>query len=260
MGGGGSTAKSQTEVLNMAHYGVSQKSESTINSSCSSTAKQTNIVSIVGSRVKNLRTSQKNVAENMCKLQAMVDDQKNADLTQDTLTKISKDIEAKGGLPGSGSSSESVTKVYNQMSANIEQSKINKITKDCISNMDQQNIIQIIGSSVSDSDLNQINDSFMECISSSSEVSNMGATAAQKTDTQEDTKVKAKGMDFNDLFGSVPSFASLASLGAAAPFVVSFVPFSVCLCCLICIIIISSMSGMGGGGGNTVVYKRSNDF
>lgn len=225
-----------TQIVNANEYNVDQSTQNKIQSNCMSNTVQSNILQIVGSNVKNLRTDQSNIAKNLCKLQTMINESKTSGTQNDVLNKLAQEIESKGGLPGTGGTSRSVTQVYNRMKANVNQSTINNITKDCILNQDQRNVIQIFGSDVADANITQVNNRFVECLQGYEDVKQIDSNIANKAKAELDQSVRSSAVD------PLASFASLAA--GSLPIVISVV---ISVCCLLSIVL--SMFGGGGGGG-----------
>lgn len=248
---GQAESKVNTEIINENEFNIDQSTRNNIQSSCMSNQAQENILQIVGSKVRNLRTDQSNIAKNLCKLQTMIDDTRGTTLQNDILNQLTQQIEAKGGLPGTGGKAESITKMYNKMTANLDQSTINNITKDCIMKQDQRNVIQIFGSDVADSNLSQVNSAFVECLQGYEDIKKLDSGLANTAKAELEQSVKSSAMD------PFASFASLAISGL--PF---FIPILISLCC--CLVILSSLFGGGSGGGGsgsdtTTVYSTSYD-
>lgn len=242
---GQAESKVNTEIINENEFNIDQSTRNNINSSCMNAPTQSNIQQIVGSKVKNLRTDQSNVSKNLCKLQTMLNDTKGTTLQNDILNKLAQQIEAKGGLPGTGGKAESITKMYNKMRENLDQSTINNITKDCIMKQDQRNVIQIFGSDVSDSSLSQVNSSFAECLQEYDDVKKLDSNLANTAKAELDQSVKSSAMD---------PFASFASLTVAG--LPSLLPIILSVCCVL-ILLISMFSGGGGGSSDTTMYSSS---
>lgn len=235
---GNSESKSSTEMINNQNFNIDQSVRNRIDSDCISNTKQNNVLQIIGSKVEDLTTDQVNEVKSLCILQTVLEYEKDSSVKNDVLTAISKELEAKGGLPGMGGKSESTTKIYNKMSMNIDQSQINDITKNCIMNTKQENIIQIFGSSVKGSNFNQVNKAFVECLQNHSE----------KTGMTIDTANKAKSELDESLTSTAPGpFDSLNSIAQIYGIVVG----GIVLVCLgsSAVSAISSLGGGGGGGG-----------
>jgi hypothetical protein len=232
---GQSEAKSKTDVINLNEFDIDQSTRNKIQSDCYSNTFQKNLVQIVGSKVSDLTTDQVNEVKNLCVLQTMIENTKDAKISNDIMTKISEQLEAKGGLPGTGGKSESVSKVYNRMKMDIDQSVVNEISKNCIMNQKQENIIQIFGSNVKGSKMGQTNKNFVDCLQTYGEVTGITSDAANTAKAEFDKSVKATAMDptqslasLGQMFMVYVGAVALVFLGSSA---------------------ISAMSLGGGGGG-----------
>ena len=142
------------------------------------------------------------------------------------------------------------------MRTELSQTQINNITETCILQPKLDNVIQIMGSEVNDSTIDQVNQQFLDCIMASDIGTIQSASAEAKASNEAEQVAKATsttGLDFGSLTASSNS-ASLASLGTlAGPVGMSL--FSCLIVCIVIIISISIMFGMGmmskgsGGGG-----------
>jgi hypothetical protein len=234
MGGG---ATSVVDIINVSNFNIDQSTRNKIDSDCINNTKQNNMLQIVGSKVENLKVEQQNTVKNLCILQTMIEQTKDASATNELMAKIKEQIEAKGGIPGTAGSANSITNIYNQMNMNLDQSVVNDITKNCILNTKQENVIQIFGSNVKNADLTQVNKAFIECLQNHSEVTNMTAEAANSAKAEIDKSVKSSGINPLD---------SLASIGQIYGIVVGGIV-------LVCLgsSAISALSSVGGGGGGS---------
>lgn len=233
MGAGNST--SNTQVINTTEYNIDQSVENNIQQNCNSQQMQTNLMQIIGSSVNNLTAEQSNIAKNLCVLQTMIESTRDAGASQELMNKITEKIQSSGGLPGTGGNSESNTLMYNNLAATIDQSTLNNVTRDCILQQEQRNVLQILASDVNNSNLSQVNDAFSECIQTSEEYQAVKATVDNKTKNDLDKSVTSSGMKMD-------SSASLVSLG---------LPLIICCFVMSSIILSSNMMGKGGGGGGS---------
>lgn len=244
--GNASSSYANTEMVNENEFNIDQSTRNNIQSNCMSNQAQQNILQIVGSKVRNLNTNQSNISKNLCKLQTMINDTKGSALENDVLNKLTQKIESTGGLPGTGGTSKSITKVYNKMRANLDQSTVNNITKDCIMKQDQKNVIQIFGSDVSDSNLAQVNNAFAECLQGYEEVKNIDSSLSNTAKTELDQSLTSSAMN------PFASFASLAALGLP-----SLLPILLSICCVCIIISLVFGGGMGDMSGGESTYLSS---
>jgi hypothetical protein len=101
----------------------------------------------------------------------------------------------------------------------------------CLNEQDQSNVINIVGSRVTDSTLTQANDAIIECVSNYGAKDIIQQRAVSDTTSQTDAKAKATAEGMNPM----------------ALFLLSSLPAIIIIVC----IIISSVMGGGGGGGGT---------
>lgn len=254
MGQGATTAKNSSETIDNKSIGIDQSRFTTLNQSCISLTKQNNKVNIVGSRVKNLTVEQRNAAQTLCILQSIMKENKNSDIQEQVLKTVLQEAETKGGIIPGGNS-ENISKMTKNMTLNLDQSVVENITKDCILEQEQSNVINIIGSDVQDSVINQINESMAECMSShesTGEYSSGLKSILQQDDSQKakstgsnffDDIIKSIGGVVNGLFGSWTNM--LIAFGA-------FIVISSSISALSSFFMMgggSSGSGSGGSGG-----------
>lgn len=192
---GAATSISNTEVINYNDFVIDQSIRNKITQDCIVRAVSENILRITDSKVSNLTTTQSNIVKNLCILQAMIRETRDAKASQDLMTKIVKEIEAKGGLPGTGGYSESISKLYNRMSANLDQSTVNEISKNCIIQQDSKNLMEIMGSDVSGATLTQVNQTFVDCLQNYGEVRELGSDILNKASSELQESVKSTGTD-----------------------------------------------------------------
>ena len=237
MGGGGNTSAT-SKTFNMASLGVDQTSITNIQALCNQQISEENILQIVGSTVKNFDSSQMNSAKNFCEMQAFLKSSQDASVKNDVLTALSSDLKANAGLLTTGSSSQSDQNVVNQTFAKLNQTEINNILQKCIQSQNVENIIQIIGSNASNVSSKQVNDSFLNCISGSSQDMSQSAKAESVADTTVQDKGESKsGVDI------MASFASLSAYFTAIAVICGIIVFGS---------IISSSASLipkGGSGG-----------
>ena len=213
---------SNVDVINSTDLGINNETYNKISNQCKSSTNQSNVLNILGSTVTKLTTSQKNIAQNICILKTAIENVSKAEekasmmnALQSALNASSKNAQeaqskasasASIGLaPLSFSQAEANTnltatnktnvdqtsnqKISNFLKMNISQKTINEAITGCISDIDQSNVINIIGSNVSESNLTQGNDYMTKCLSDYG-VTNT-STAAQDTSTS--TTAASKG-------------------------------------------------------------------
>jgi hypothetical protein len=192
---GNNSSGGYTELINANQFNIDQSVRNRIASDCISNTKQNNMLQIVGSKVENLKVEQTNQVKNLCVLQTILENEKDTNTVNDVLSVVIKQLEEKGGLPGTAGKSNTTTKVYDQMRMNLDQSQINDITKNCIMNIKQDNVIQIFGSNVKNSDLTQINKGYVECLQNHPEITGMLDDSADAAKKELDDSMKIPGID-----------------------------------------------------------------
>lgn len=191
MGGGGQSEQIVSKT-NLEAIGVSQTVITNLEEKCDLTNKGSNILQIVGSRIKNLNTSQKNSLQAFCKLQAVLKNETNADITNKIMDQLKSDAQVKGEMLTAGAKSNIKQNVLNQTLVNVNQTALNNTIQKCIGEQDMENIMQIVGSDVSDSNLSQVNDSIYSCILGSDAVQSALAKSDTESKTEMDTKAKVE--------------------------------------------------------------------
>lgn len=212
MGGGGeaktiSTVDYKTLFENEIDASTTQK----IEENCISTTSQSNILNIIASDISNLTTNQKNVSTNLCILQTILENTSDIEAVANIANKLVNEMESKGGdvLGGSAETNSSV-KTYNDIKNKIDASKAAEIFKECILNQNQENIITIMGSSVEDSSLSQLNSNIAKCMTEHKDVSDLGIATKSTADTAIDQILKATGGSIN--FGASLAYSSIGIL------------------------------------------------
>jgi cell wall-associated NlpC family hydrolase len=234
---GASQTKSTTNIkeLNETNLGMTQETFNEIKNTCEQKTNQKNILNIIGSNVSKLTTDQKNAAKNTCILQTAIESSKEAKGQSDVMSAIRTSLEqqASAGIGLANAESSTNIEKQNRFNFNSVQRDVNEVITGCIMDVEQENVINIVGSTVIDSNLEQANDVLAECLSGAGAKLEQGAGAESKvvSQTTSETTQVAKGMD---------PFAFLASLGASGPVLI--------ICCVLISIISSGMAALGGGG------------
>ena len=242
---GGSVSKQSTtvDILNSTSIGLDQTTMNNIQNTCANNTNQKNVLNIIGSNVTKLSTNQKNIAKNICILQTAIETVKDADASNKMMSALKSAIDqsSTAGIGVAVNTSDTNVRQTNVFAANVSQTDINNAITGCINQLDQSNVMNIIGSNVTDSDFSQSNDSFTKCLSSYGVTSKQKATTAsdQSAVAETSTTQTAKGMDplasLASMFGAYTNLI----LGIIALIIVSSLGSS----------LMSSMGGMGGGGG-----------
>lgn len=239
MGAAASSSVSEVHELNATDLNMSQETFNKIDNQCRNTSNQSNILNILGSTVTKLTTSQKNVAQNMCVLKTAIETVKETESKNALLSAIKENLEQKttAGLGLSVSSNVSLTDRRNLFKLRDSKKTVNEAITGCINSIDQRNVINIVGSIVTEADISQKNDVMMECLSS------YGVVDQQKAVATSDTKVETEKVTVQETKGYDPIGAAMAGGG-----------IYILVCCFICCSsIISSVAGgimsQGGEGG-----------
>lgn len=172
-----------------------------INQNCQTIASQSNVINIVGSKVIRLNASQKNSLESLCIMQSILDSSVENKVQQNLLDKVKTSLETSGGLLGSPAQNETISKKITSTKMEIDNSKFNEVTKNCIADIKQENILNIIGSEVEDANFDQANDSFLKCLADHSDVTKVTADALADTKQESDTGIVTESGDVGKSFG-----------------------------------------------------------
>jgi len=205
---------SNVNVINSTDLGISNETYNSIDNQCKSTTNQSNVLNIIGSTVTKLTTSQKNIAQNICILKTAINNVSKAEEKSAMMNNLQAALNASaknaqesqskasasaaiGFAPLSFAKGESEAYLTSKNKTNVDQTSnqnisnflnmklsqktINETIMGCINDIDQSNVMNIIGSNVSESNLEQGNDYMTKCISENG-VANT-STATQDTTT-----------------------------------------------------------------------------
>jgi len=233
MGASKSKATMKVEELNESNLAVDNSTFNEIKNTCESSQKQSNVLNIIGSDVTKLNTDQKNLIKNMCLLKTAIE--KNIESNNEnkiaSLLKTQLEANAVAGIGVAISESDTEINKRNVVNTNIDNKTINRAMMGCLNEQDQSNVINIVGSRVTDSSLNQANEAIIECVSNygAKDIIQQRAANDTVTETTGEGKSTAEGMDPMKLM------------------MMSLLPSII----IVVIIVVSSMmmGGMGGGGG-----------
>jgi len=246
MGASVSTANLKIEQLNSTDIGVSQKTFNEIINQCNSTTSQKNLLNIIGSTTTKLTTSQKNVDKNICILQTAINTVQDANATNTMMSAIKSALEQKSsaGLGIGLTNSNTDTSITNKFDANISNDVFNKAVTGCINDLDQTNVINIIGSNVTDSSLNQENDSFMSCLSNygAETTQTGGGNSGISSSTDVVVRQTSEGYDFLGFFNTY-----------------LYLILGLCLLCVVSCLG-SSLISVSGGGQSTIQSVGDSDM
>lgn len=240
---GASQTKSKVDIkeLNSTDINMSSETFNKVENTCKATSNQSNVLNIVGSTVTKLTTSQKNAAKNTCILQTAIATVNDTEAQNKLMSALKQGLEQNASAGIGLANAESNTSITKENKFTLKDSKktVNEAIVGCVMQIDQSNVINIVGSTVTDSKFDQANDVMMECLSSYGVVTENRAKASSdvvSTTTSEQSQT-AKGYD---------PIASLSGLVGAAmvPYIIS--------CCIVCCILVSigAIFMMGGGSGS----------
>lgn len=232
MGASSSKSSMKVEELNESNLAVDNSTFNDIKNTCESSQKQSNVLNIIGSDVTKLNTQQTNLLKNMCMLKTAIEKniENNTESKIASLLKTQVEANAVAGIGVAISETNTDIQKKNIVNTNIDNKTINKAMLGCLNEQDQSNVINIVGSRVTDSTLTQANDAIIEC------VSNYGAKDIIQNRAVNDTTSDTEGTGKSKSEGMSLMTSALLSLGPLLLIIVS-------------IIISSVMGGMGGGGG-----------
>jgi hypothetical protein len=199
MGASVSNANTTVNELNATSIGLDQKTFNEIQNTCNSNTSQHNVLNIIGSNVTKLTTNQKNVGKNICVLQTAINTVQDSSAQSAMMAAIKTALEQKSaaGLGVAVSNSNQNTNITNKFDTHVSNETFNKAVTGCINNLDQSNVMNIIGSNVTDANLGQSNDSFMQCLSNNGATTEQKASAASTAgaSTESTTKQDSEGYD-----------------------------------------------------------------
>ena len=236
MGASASKNKVSVKELNETNLAVSSETFNKIENTCTSKQDQSNVLNIIGSDVTKLSTDQRNLAKNMCLLKAaiQVNKEQNTDAKIASLLKTQLEANAVAGIGVAISDNDTNIEKTNRINTSISDRQVNEIVMGCLNSQKQENVINIVGSRVTDSSLSQANEAIIECVSEAGAVTKTEQKGSGDTSSKTDSSSAAtsKGLD---------PFALFASLGAAW--------MAIPIICILLIVSVSASSMMGGGMG-----------
>jgi hypothetical protein len=240
---GASQTKSKVDIkeLNSTDINMSSETFNKVENTCKATSNQSNVLNIVGSTVTKLTTSQKNAAKNTCILQTAIATVNDTEAQNKLMSALKQGLEQNASAGIGLANAESDTSITKENKFTLKDSKktVNEAIAGCVMQIDQKNVINIVGSTVTDSKFDQANDVMMECLSSYGVATENKAKASNDTTstTTSEQSQTAKGYD---------PIASLSGLlgSAMVPYVISCV-----ICCCI-LVSIGAIFMMGGGSGS----------
>lgn len=227
MGAGDAEASNSVTNITNQLVKVHNTIEKSIEQNCSISGKQSNVINVINSKLQNATLNQQNVMKNVCALQASFDSTVDNDAQNKVATAIAQHAQATGGGlgGGDGKASNDITNI-NNISTEIYNKDVLKAVKNCVMQIDQSNIANIINSDVSNTSFTQANDSFASCLQTMEATASLVSKAKAESSTALTQKSEAEG---GTLFGA--SGGSLASLGSSAfPLIISVILSIIIMC------------------------------
>lgn len=197
LGMGDCNTATSTDISNITNndVNINNSIKNKIQQDCNQQLSQGNTINIIGSTVRRLSASQKNDMKSMCIIQSILKSDVSTDVVNTLLNKIKNNVETKGALLGSPASNDTISKNVTNNRTNIDNSKFNELSKDCIINLKQHNLLNIIGSTVEDTTTDQANKAFLKCLSQHSDDTKVTSSALNDTENDTDNKSTTKGGD-----------------------------------------------------------------
>lgn len=218
MGSGASKSTNNTTDITNSLMQVDNSVKQQIEENCTQSTSQNNVLNIINSKLQNATVDQKNVAKNVCALQAAFDDKVNIEIQNTIAATIAQHAAANGGsLLGGDAETANNVNIVNNSSTFINNSRVLSAVKNCVMKINQSNIANIINSDLSNTSFTQANDSFNECLQELNVKSEIEGKASNDTTTKVDQTGESTG-------GTLISPLSSASASGA---------------CIICIIVMA---------------------
>lgn len=202
MGDCGSSTSTEISDITRNNIEINNSIKNNIQQNCNMSTLQSNVINIIGSNVKKLSAKQTNSINNMCILQTILKSTTNADVVNNLMDKVKQNLQSSGGLLGSGASNNTVIKKLTENSSKVDNSKFNEISKNCILNTTQKNLLNIIGSNVEDTTTDQANAAFLKCLSQHSDDTGITSSVLNDTKQEKDITSKAEGGDIGKSVGT----------------------------------------------------------
>ena len=204
---GDCTVSSSSETIDITDTvtNIDNSIKNKVDQNCNSTQSANNVINIINTKMKDSSLSQQNTVKNLCVLQSALDSSISNNIQQKVLDTIKENLEAKGSVLGSPASTNSVSQRLIKSKTDIDNSKFNEVAKNCILNIQAENIANIIGSDIEHSGFNQVNDSFLQCLSEHSDITKITTDDIKETELGKDTVDKSSGGNLIESIGNAIS-------------------------------------------------------
>jgi hypothetical protein len=199
---GDCTTEAKTEVVDITEQlqSIDQSIRQKIDQSCLSANSASNIINVIDSTLVNADISQQNILKNICALKSAFEADVNTEAQNKVAAVIAQHAKSTGGFLGAPANSESVTKSITDSKTFIDNSMVLESVKRCMNQVQFENVVNIINSSVTNTSIKQLNDQFFECLASDINTAQLAAEAKAESDKQIQQSAEAEG---NDLIKSL---------------------------------------------------------
>jgi hypothetical protein len=197
LGQGDCKSETSTEMKNITSNNteIDNSIRNKINQDCNVAMSQSNTINIIGSKVKKLTASQDNAIKSMCVMRSILKNNISTDVTNKLLDEIKNNVSTTGALAGAPAANKTIVQNFTDNSTKINNSKFNDITKRCILGLTQANMLNIVGSEVEDSTIDQTNKAFLECLSEHSDDTLVTVASLSDTQKKDENTTKTQGGD-----------------------------------------------------------------
>lgn len=161
---GQASSSSKISRLSQKDLNLDDSTFNKIQKSCSATSSGQNTLEISGSYVTGSDINQQNIIDNLCILRTAIDQRRKGAITSNVEEAVNQDLEAEGGLPGTGGSSDSIQQLITKMNTKVNRSVTSDIIANCILSQNVGNSLKITSSVVRNSNIGQVNHAFARCL------------------------------------------------------------------------------------------------
>jgi hypothetical protein len=199
-----------TENISVLDNSIKQN----IQQDCIADTKGGNLVKITGSVVTNFTSNQKNIIKNTCALKSAFKSNVNSDVQDKVANGIAQVVESKGAViaSSSGNTTNNITNLNSKKSF-IDNSQVLNSVKRCINKLEVGNVIDIENSYVNGATIDQVGESFIDCLASDDATSTIANALKSDTENKTDQTAKAEGGNlvssfFNGISSVIKSYSS----------------------------------------------------
>lgn len=219
-----STSKTTVVDITNQLMSIDNSISQSINQACIATSSASNVLNIINSKLVGASIEQQNIIKNTCSLQSSFSSSVSADAQNKVAATIAQYAKSEGGFLGAASNTEAVTNAQTNIDTDINNGQLLKSVKDCVLNMNLDNVINIVNSSVTNTSIKQINDQFIQCLASDVNTSALAAQAQQASDRKIEQTAESKGTDvFKTIFDGISTVFATGSLAILLPIALVFI-------------------------------------